>query len=378
MEFAAIVFMVVLVIMVQRFIYDRLPFRRFDYRCFFTKNEVTEGDEVGLVEQLENRKWLPLPWLKSELITSKWLEYADSQSDVSGEIRFVPSFFVVKSFQRISRNWHVNCTKRGVFQIRRVDLVCTDLLGFSSRSNPVPVQAKLTVLPRTWKNVEGEITPRYLSGETVVKRQLVDDPFFLAGVQEYTGREPVNRICWPATAKTGKLMVYTKHYTAQKKLTIALNTQLRPDREQTLESDEQLEDAIRFSAYLFEQTLKEQTPFCFCTNGVEEEDDSLPLVSPYAWGEEHILTQKRVLARLVLKSVVPFSTFLQTLPASIAGDEIVIVSAYLDDNIRQYARAMFRLGVTVKIYIAGPLMAADYSDEYMLCSLYPAKKEGTA
>ena len=113
-----------------------------------------EGDEVGLVEIVSNRKWLPLPWLKSELSTSRWLEYAGSQSEVVGDRRYVPSFFTLKSYQKVSRTWKVRCLKRGVFEIRRVDLVGSDLLGFSSFSHSVQVNACLTVLPRPLENNE--------------------------------------------------------------------------------------------------------------------------------------------------------------------------------------------------------------------------------
>lgn len=76
MEFVAIIFMVVVLSAAQLALFARNSFRHFEYTCFFTKDEVMEGDEVGLVEIVSNRKWLPLPWLKSELSTSRWLEYA--------------------------------------------------------------------------------------------------------------------------------------------------------------------------------------------------------------------------------------------------------------------------------------------------------------
>lgn len=154
MEFVAIIFMVVVLSAAQLALFARNSFRHFEYTCFFTKDEVMEGDEVGLVEIVSNRKWLPLPWLKSELSTSRWLEYAGSQSEVVGDRRYVPSFFALKSYQKVSRTWKVKCLKRGVFEIRRVDLVGSDLLGFSSFSYSAKVHTRLTVLPRPLENNE--------------------------------------------------------------------------------------------------------------------------------------------------------------------------------------------------------------------------------
>lgn len=92
MEFVAIIFMVVVLSAAQLALFARNSFRHFEYTCFFTKDEVMEGDEVGLVEIVSNRKWLPLPWLKSELSTSRWLEYAGSQSEVVGTAGTSPAF----------------------------------------------------------------------------------------------------------------------------------------------------------------------------------------------------------------------------------------------------------------------------------------------
>ena len=97
MEFVAILFMVIVLLVSQLILFAKNSFRHFQYTCFFTKDEVMEGDEVGLVEIVSNRKWLPLPWLKSELSTSRWLEYAGSQSEVVGDRRYVPSFFTLSS-----------------------------------------------------------------------------------------------------------------------------------------------------------------------------------------------------------------------------------------------------------------------------------------
>ena len=132
MEIVAILFMVIVLLVAHTVLYAKNAFRSFEYTCSFTQDEVMEGDEVGLVETVSNRKWLPLPWLKSELSTSRWLEYAGFQAEMRGEVRFVPSFFAVKGYQKISRTWKVKCLKRGVFEIRRVDLVCSDLIGLSA------------------------------------------------------------------------------------------------------------------------------------------------------------------------------------------------------------------------------------------------------
>lgn len=57
MEFVAILFMVIVLLVSQLILFTKNSFRHFEYTCFFTKDEVMEGDEVGLVEIVSNRKW---------------------------------------------------------------------------------------------------------------------------------------------------------------------------------------------------------------------------------------------------------------------------------------------------------------------------------
>lgn len=375
MEFVAIIFMVIVLLTAQLLLFAKNSFRHFEYTCFFTKDEVMEGDEVGLVEIVSNRKWLPLPWLKSELSTSRWLEYAGSQSEVVGEIRYVPSFFALKSYQKVSRTWKVKCLKRGVFEIRRVDLVGSDLLGFSSFSYSAQVNARLTVLPRPLENNELICLPRYLNGDTVVRRQLLDDPFFVAGAREYTGLEPMNRIHWNATAREGKLMVFENQYTSRNNLSVLLNVQQRPGKAGSMDGDDDLENCIRFCAYLFGTAAKEDLPFRFLCNGADS-GTRQPVCTAESWGTAFALEQSRTLARLMVDSAKKIDLFLQEDAAFLSSAQLVLVSTYLDENLKAFAREKARYGASVTVFVCGRTVSGDYEDgTYSLFLLRGSEKK---
>ena len=186
--------MIVLVFFVaERQIYLRCWDKKLTYECRFSTDEAFEGDEIELVETVTNNKWLPIPWAKTEISTSKWLDYAGSQSVVTDQTRFVPSFFVLKSHHRVVRRWKVKCLRRGVFGVGKITIVATDLLGRESLSMPVSVRAEVTVLPKPLDSEVLALTPSGLNGETVVRRRLVTDPFFVSGVREYTRFDSANR-----------------------------------------------------------------------------------------------------------------------------------------------------------------------------------------
>ena len=81
--------------LLQNWVYRRQAFTGLSYTCRFSQTEATEGDEIQLIEEISNNKFLPLPWFKAEITTSRFLEFAGSQSLVTEDTRFVPSFFIL-------------------------------------------------------------------------------------------------------------------------------------------------------------------------------------------------------------------------------------------------------------------------------------------
>lgn len=85
--------------------------------------------------------------------------------------------------------------------MEQIVLVTTDLLGNLTLSQGAKAGATVLVLPRPLTEDELQVTPRSFTGDIVVRRSLLEDPFSIAGVREYTQREPMNRIHWAATAR---------------------------------------------------------------------------------------------------------------------------------------------------------------------------------
>ena len=210
-------------------------------------------------------------------------------------------------------------------------------------------------------------------------RQLLADPFFLAGVQEYTGLEPMKRIHWTATAREGRLMVFQNQYTARKNLTIFLNTQSRPGFSSPTGDDPQLEDCIRFCAYLFRVAADSDTPFRFLSNGVDSESKK-PVVTAESWGEGFALEQSRVLARLTAAHQSPLDAFLQQQDPLLSSDELIFISTYFDEVIQSFARQRARAGAHVTVFVRGTVLPSDLDpgvyDIYALQGTARQQKEG--
>lgn len=360
MEFIAIAAVVVGLFLLQNRLYKSYAFKNLTYSCTLSTNECYEGDEIELVEEIVNKKWLPLPWLKAEITTSRWLSFAGAQSGVTDSTRFVPSFFSVKGYSKVTRRWKVKCLKRGEFGIEQVVLITTDLLGYSNLSRPGGGGARVLVLPRAIESDALQVSPRYLNGDIMVKRQLLTDPFYISGVREYTGFEPMSRIHWPATAQQQRIMVYNNDYTSRQSVTIILNMQSRQFEHQEVVDEDRMENGIRVCAGLF-QTALSGMPTRFMSNCTTDSSRSTTVTGEY-WGEEYIVGLLELLARLQLHSTEDFGNYLAGITSSISSTDIVIVSGYLSRPMLDFADGKRVRGVHVRFFILGPIPEElDYS-----------------
>ena len=360
MEFVALALLIGLLVFVQNKVYRSTGLKKLDYDCRLSTAEAKQGDEIELVECFSNKKWLPLPWLKTEITTSKWLDFAGSQSVVTGETRFVPSFFMLKSHRRVVRKWRVKCLKRGVFAVNKVTVVSTDLLGNTPLSAPMPVDASVVVLPAPLELAELFLAANRLCGDLVVRRHYIPDPFYVTGVREYTDRDPMNRIHWPATAREQRLMVQNSDFTTSQSLLLLLNAQTSYPRNYTIVDEDLLEIAIRVCATFLDQTLENGVPVRLLSNTSAGEPGA-PVISGESWGEEYVLDLKRTLARMQLNVTEPFDEFLSSCCQRFSATDIVLVTAYLNQAIVEFARQKRREGAGVKLLL---LKSLEEGQEY--------------
>ena len=372
MEFLYGLLLILGLVLLQRILYEKLAFRRFEYRCEFSTKEAVEGEEISLVETVTNAKILPLPWLRSELVTSRWLDYAGSQSLVTDDTRFVTSFFSMWGNRRTTRSWKVRCLKRGVFPVEKCVLLTTDLVGLMSTAFPAATDAELLVLPKPADLTEVLSSARTLFGDVLVRRHYLEDPFAVAGVRERTERDPINRIHWPATARYGKLMVHNTLCTSDQNLLILLNVQSRPADAVDVDDPGRVEDCIRICAGYLEDTLRTGIPVRLAANAPSE--GGMVVTEEFA-GREHVLDLMRLLARLPMRVEEPFAALLDAAEEGLSASDIVLVTSFLSERMYDFARRMGERGVRVKLVCA---VAADPTGIPEDCDVLLLKEGGAA
>lgn len=316
----------------QAYWYGKCAMKYVQYRCYFDREEACEGDRIQFIEEVENRHFLPMPWLKAEFSVSRFLDFANTHSTVTDKTRFVTSFFLLKGCSRVRRVWEVDCLRRGEFSIGRVLLVTTDLLGTELTSQAaVDTGSLLTVLPRRHAHA-GELlrTAVCMAGEATLQRQLLTDPFSAGDCRPYTGHEPRRRMDWRASAKLAQLMVRQEEPAEQQELTILYTVQTGEYGKRRV-SDDAAEHTIRVCAALFDACT--QRGMAFAVYGNCPAHGTYPAVPP----SRGIANLQKLLYTLAATETETELPLFRCVPPIRSGG-VAIVTPFLSEDIRRLKR----------------------------------------
>lgn len=363
MDVIALALIFAVILSLQTTLLCEFCFRKLNYKCEFSVPEAHEGDSLYLVETVYNCKLLPVPWLKVDIHSSRWLDFAGTCSVIAQDDRRVTSSFTLRSYQRTTRKWKLKCLKRGVFTTENVTLVSGDLLNFRIVSIPVAVNAQLMVYPEI-VDLDELFTPVNLQqSDKTVNRWIVDDPFMVSGIRQYAPGDPLNRIHWPATARAGRLMVKKNDFTSQRSLTILLNMQSQLYEYTDTINKKNAELGIKVSATLLDRALKEGSPVRLGTNGCTSPDARKEIFTGEAADKEHVSDLFKILARLLMRNVMDFEVMLDEVIPVLENTEVVIITAYMSKRMCEQSDQLVLAGNTVSIILLDTVFEAGVRPE---------------
>jgi hypothetical protein len=93
MEIFTLFVVIIIAYFGQSLLFQSMVFKNLEYSCEFSTKSAIEGDTIFLVETVQNRKFLPVPWLKADIHSSRWLDFAETSSVVNQDSRRVTSCF---------------------------------------------------------------------------------------------------------------------------------------------------------------------------------------------------------------------------------------------------------------------------------------------
>lgn len=317
-----------------------------------------EGETAEVIEVVRNDRPMLVPWLRLESRISSHLRFGRQENlGVSGEM-YHRSLFMLMPYQQITRRHRVRLDKRGAYDIGNATLTAGDLLGFSCASMEQRGSVPILVYPRLLDPSEMPAPFYRLLGDSIVPRQLLQDPFLVNGIRPYQFRDNVRDIHWAATARTGELQVRTHDFTAQTRLMVVVNAQLTYHQWGNLMEYEQgpVEHAISMAATLCTQVLASGLPCGFAAN-MPTGDASVCTVLPPSAGaarEEELLA---AMARLKVRFIKNFHEFLDEL-MGMNGVDFLLITAYTCPEIEERIEELRQRGNTVHVHLLDKEVAA--------------------
>ena len=167
------------------------------------RDHVKIGDGVAVVTVIENRGWLPIPWLLLEdLLPRKALVHNPPNLQIAGRRLQLVSF---RGRGRKTISYQLKCNCRGYYQLGPLVAETGDVFGLYRRYRILSEPSFVLVYPEVVPLAGFDVASRRPIGEVRMSHRLFEDPTRIAGVRAYQSGDPLNRVHWRATARTGVL-----------------------------------------------------------------------------------------------------------------------------------------------------------------------------
>lgn len=335
-------------IVLTTWVYSRFALRHVGYVRHFSKDTVFAGEEIEMVERIVNRKLLPLPWVRLESMMAQGLVFGrQSDLDIRGGDRFQNhiSLFSLRSYRQIVRKHRVLCAKRGYYVLESATMTAGDPIGISRPSRRFPLELRLTVYPEVVPMRDVPLPAHSWLGDITVRRWIVEDPFLTAGTREYQAGDGLRSVNWKATARTGRLQVHRKEFTADHRLVICLNLETHDRMWSAVLDPERIERALSYAASVAAYAISEGVETGLLSNGWTFGGPKDPVRLEPGGGTAQLTALLEAMARMQLETTMTMHALLDAELADEPSDrDYLIVTCHRGAELEERADALRRRG----------------------------------
>ncbi|WP_417739859.1 DUF58 domain-containing protein [Rosistilla oblonga] len=230
--------------------------------------EAEIGQVVPIEIEIQNTGKVLIPWLLAEdLLPRDALLYKVPALQIEGDrIRVIS----LSAGETDTIRYEIKCNRRGYYQIGPTVLETGDLMGLNRRYRVGAVPQYLLVMPRVVPLHGYDIQSRRPIGEIRMSHPLMDDPTRIVGIRQWQPGDPMRRVHWSATARTGELhsKIYEASSIAGATLVIDLHRDTNPRQHEPVRS----ELAITLAASISNALYQMNQPFGLVSNGRDAAD----------------------------------------------------------------------------------------------------------
>ncbi len=291
---------------------------------------------------IKNRASLPLYWLEVISYLPERLVFPNK----IGELVRVPP----KS--KVSLNYEIKGLKRGIYELGPVILQTSDIISGEEFKNISSLNERLTVYPKIVPILFGRIHSYQPIGELRSDEVAFEDPSLFRGTREYSYNDPIKRIHWKLSARTGTLQVKTYEPTIGAQSVIFLN--LRYQDYMPFDRDYKVELAITLTASLATFLVRKKQEVGLVTNGgdmlIGDTELKVQKIPPRR-GEEHLIRILELLARVVSRRTEEFAPIIYSESLSFPRwVNLLVITPKENDHLMKTLIGINRRGTNVSLF----------------------------
>jgi hypothetical protein len=251
------------------------------------QNEIQVGDSFPIGIKLENKSGYWIPWiLVEDRLPKAALRLPPVALERTGQSIRLQSF---RAHQKSLMTYSLRARRRGYYQIGPAIIETGDLLGLHRSYRVVSQSQYLVVLPKILSLEGMEVSSRRPMGEMRLEERGMEDPTHMVGIRQYQAGDPINRVHWKATARTGILhtRVFQPTCIQGATLLVDMHTLTNPAQNEPIRTDL----AVTATASIAHMLYSMSQPFGLISNGRDAADRVREIASTGTYTDRVSATQ---------------------------------------------------------------------------------------
>ncbi len=324
-----------LVVVGVAWLWSRRALQNVVYLRRFQHRRVFPGEEIESQVVVENRKLLPLGWLRVE---DEWplvvgpLDESRLNAAPGPDAGLLTNTYTLRWNQRVRRRMAILARRRGVYAIGPAYGVSGDPFNLFERGRELAPTDYLIVYPEIRPLEDLGLPMKDPLGDVSGQQRLFEDPNRIMGARDYRPEDDMRHIHWKATARTGALQTKVYEPTRSVNLVLCLNVGTYEEHWHGFWPD-MLEYLVSVTASLAYWAFDQHYAVGVVANGTLAHADQPFRVLPGR--SRHQLA--RILETLAGVSYIVTAGFanfmLEESPHLPWGATLVLVTAYINDDI---------------------------------------------
>lgn len=221
---SAVGFLVIVIGGVSRYWSHHL-FDRTAFSTTLSEHRTFIDEQVTLDVELVNRKPLPLPWYEWRMALADSIHVKDETlaAAVVPGLSWLYRKGAMGWYERRTWQFALSANERGHFDVGPTSIKSADLFGIFPSQKEIGSTDHITVYPRVFGLDDLGFPADRPFGEARGGSPVFEDPLRVSGLRDYRPGDPLRRIDWKATARTGDLMSRVYEPSATRQLYLCLN-----------------------------------------------------------------------------------------------------------------------------------------------------------